>query len=338
MQFKGVEIVCPRCKGVLTAASLPEEQFSCTACKMVYPIIEGIPDLRVFSDPYIGIAEDREKGRHLAAQADVFDFAGLLDYYYQSTQVVTPHQATLYKRSVLAGEGRSQATLTAWERGKDDQVANKSDSFLEIGCGTGSLLVAAARRYLLVVGVDIAFRWLIVARKRLSEAGLDLPLICACAEALPFPEKSFDRIASESTLEHLQDQRQSLDECRRVIADEGHLFITTPNGHSLGPDPQTGIWAGSLMPADWVANLIARQGGIPPKRQLLIQSQLREMLSDSGFQSVQIFVPEISSAQRQEIPGIGGRLIDIHNNLRDKPIFSKLLLRIGPMLMVTAST
>jgi ubiquinone/menaquinone biosynthesis C-methylase UbiE/uncharacterized protein YbaR (Trm112 family) len=337
MLFKGVEIVCPNCKGALIADLQATQQFACVACQQVFPIIEGIPDFRVFPDPYIGIDADREKAIYLTARSEQYDFVSFLDFYYQSTQVVTPEQARLYKRSVLAGEGRSQAALLEWEVWTAGQGTAGNSSFLEIGCGTGSLLVAASSKYSQVVGVDIALRWLIMAKKRLCEAGLDLPLICACAEALPFPEKSFDRIGSESTIEHLEDQASSFGECRRVLKDGGYLFLTTPNRYSLGPDPQTGIWAGSLLPASVVAKLVTRQGGIPPRRRLLSQSQLVVLLRDAGFRSIHIFLPEISPAQRRSIRGVGGQLVDIYNKFRDKPIIRDILLKIGPMLIVTAS-
>ena len=48
---------------------------------------------------------------------------------------------------------------------------------LEIGCGTGGFLIAARQKYEHVVGMGVAFRWLIIAKKRLSELGLHVPLI-----------------------------------------------------------------------------------------------------------------------------------------------------------------
>ena len=39
----------------------------CAACDADYPIILGIPDFRIFPDPWIGIVEDREKATRLAS-------------------------------------------------------------------------------------------------------------------------------------------------------------------------------------------------------------------------------------------------------------------------------
>src|SRR4051812_3053072 len=89
MKWGGFDVVCPRCRGPLSgdAASL-----SCV-CGGTFPVDTGIPDMRVFADPYISIEDDRAKGRHLASRFQDFDFAGLVAYYYSITPAVRPEQA-----------------------------------------------------------------------------------------------------------------------------------------------------------------------------------------------------------------------------------------------------
>jgi uncharacterized protein YbaR (Trm112 family) len=43
---------CPICKGVL---SLGPEQLICPPCDRAYPIVLGIPDLRIYEDPLIRV-------------------------------------------------------------------------------------------------------------------------------------------------------------------------------------------------------------------------------------------------------------------------------------------
>jgi uncharacterized protein YbaR (Trm112 family) len=36
-------LVCPRCKGDLEHRLVPEESLACHACRLVYPVRDGIP-------------------------------------------------------------------------------------------------------------------------------------------------------------------------------------------------------------------------------------------------------------------------------------------------------
>jgi len=332
MNFKGIEICCPHCRNELERPR--EDELVCLGCHRHYPVLLDIPDLRIFPDPYISIEDDRHKARRVAERFSDLDFEGLLDFYYSITSAVPPHHARQYKRSLLAAVPRARAWLDSWEA----QAAGATpESLLEIGCGTAPLLLAA-EKYRRRIGVDIAFRWLVVAKKRLAEAGLDLPLICACAEALPLPSACFDRVVADSVVEHLTDQRRALSEVRRILRPRGYLFVATPNRFSLGPDPQTGIWAGSLLPQSWTGAIVRQQGGVPPVRHLLSAGELRQLLHASGFEDVQIFLPAIPSAQRAHFSRAMNWLIGLYDLMRRLPISRHLLYLFGPLFHAVAKS
>jgi SAM-dependent methyltransferase len=237
---------------------------------------------------------------------------------------------------VLAGRARAEATLTGWEAAAGAGGPSRDGALLEVGCGTGALLVAAAGHFAGLVGVDIAFRWLVVARKRLAEAGLDLPLICACAEALPFPDGAFDRVAADSVLEHVGDQRRVLAECYRVLRPGGLLCVSTPNRWSLGPDPQVGIWAGGLLPQRWVAAYVRRIGGIPPRRRLLSVRSLSRLIREAGFGPPRVLLPDVPPDQRRQFGAATRLVIDLYRLATRLPLSRRLLYWIGPLLHAVA--
>lgn len=334
MIFKGVQICCPYCKADLHELTREERTLVCESCRRSFPIVLDIPDLRVFPDPYIDKEADRAKGIKVASRFQDLSFPELIDFYYSVTSVVPSQDARRYTQGLLAGVPRAEASLTSWETSA--QSGGAAETLLEIGCGTAPLMVAAAPRYKQVVGVDIAFRWLVVAKKRLAEAGLDLPLICACAEALPFPDASFDRVVADSTLEHVSDQGKALGQCHRVMKPAGFLFVSTPNRFSLGPDPQVGIWTGSILPERWLAAYVRRQGGIPPKRHLLSARQLSAIIREAGFGSPRVMLPDISSAQRSHFNRGVQVLIDLYQTAKQVPISRQCLQLIGPLLHAVA--
>jgi SAM-dependent methyltransferase len=333
MEYRGVEIVCPACRGELREER-GEPRLRCTRCGREYPIIADIPDLRLWPDPYIGMAEDRAKGLKLAAACASLSFADSVELYYRMTTVVPAFQAKAFTRALLAAAGRAAHSLARW------QVACAGDTralrLLEIGCGTAPLLVSAAPHYQQVAGVDVAFRWLVLARKRLEEAGSGAAALCACAEALPFVADSFDRVVADSTLEHLRDAELGLSEAERVLRARGCIFVATPNRWSLGPDPHAGLWAGGWLPDRVVGAYVKRKGGIPPKRRLFSAGSLRRSLGRAGFVETRVFVPDVPADQRAGFSPALRRVIDAYNTAVRTPPGRALLLRIGPLVHAVA--
>ncbi len=336
MIFKGIEICCPECKGELQRAGQNQEWLECQGCTKQFPIILDIPDLRIFPEHYINLDDDMKKGLRVAGRFHDLSFPELVEFYYSITSVVPPHHAKQYTRGLIAGVARAENALNMWNARIKESDGIRVSCLLEIGCGTAPLLVAAAKNVQHIIGIDIAFRWLVVGKKRITEAGLDIPLICACAEALPFPDQVFDRVIAESTIEHVKDQGQVVNESCRVLKPGGYFFLSTPNRFSIGPDPHVGILAGGYFPKQWLGAYVKRQGGIPPKRRLLSYFTLSKLLEDGGFSKPFIFLPQVSPAQREQFGKLIQICVDIYHLALRMPIIRHLFYCIGPLFHAVA--
>ncbi len=135
---------------------------------------------------------------------------------------------------------------------------------LEIGAGTGyfslNLLQAG------VVGeatcTDISPGMVATLSENASRLGLRVRAARADAEALPFPDGSFDLVVGHAVLHHLPDLRHAFAEFHRVLAPGGRIvFAGEPSrfGDSLASLPKRG--AHRLAPY-WRALL--RAGPAPP--------------------------------------------------------------------------
>jgi ubiquinone/menaquinone biosynthesis C-methylase UbiE len=117
---------------------------------------------------------------------------------------------------------------------------------LEIGCGTGSLLLLVRRRHpdVDLVGLDPDPDALHRARRKLAGAGPAVRLDRGFADALPYPDTTVDRVLSSFMWHHLDpaDKPRALREIRRVLRPGGQLHIVDMSGG--GPIHRALTWRG----------------------------------------------------------------------------------------------
>jgi ubiquinone/menaquinone biosynthesis C-methylase UbiE len=109
------------------------------------------------------------------------------------------------------------------------------DSVLDVGCGTGTLAIAARRGVgaaSSVAGIDPSPEMIARARSKAAEAGVAIDFRVAAAEALPFADASFDAVLNTTVLHCLpQDARgAAIGEMRRVLKRGGRLLIVDFGG------------------------------------------------------------------------------------------------------------
>lgn len=98
---------------------------------------------------------------------------------------------------------------------------------LDVGCGDGRHIAAAAAHGCFAVGLDYDAGELAKARGRLR--GLRVDLIAGDASRLPFRDGAFDAVICTETLEHLPDDNGAMGEIGRVLADGGMLHGAVPS-------------------------------------------------------------------------------------------------------------
>jgi ubiquinone/menaquinone biosynthesis C-methylase UbiE len=113
--------------------------------------------------------------------------------------------------------------------GRIYQIGFTGDRVLDVGTGTGllSLTLAKERPDLQVTGIDISDDMLKIARETAARNGLDSTVIFqqGAAEALPFPDGSFDLVVSNASLHLWKDPVQVFKEIVRVTAPGGGCLI-----------------------------------------------------------------------------------------------------------------
>lgn len=103
---------------------------------------------------------------------------------------------------------------------------------LDVAAGNGNVSLAAARRWCDVTSTDYVPALLERGRERATAEGLNLAFREADAEALPFPDASFDVVVSTFGVMFTPDQNRAASEMARVCRPDGRIGLAnwTPDG------------------------------------------------------------------------------------------------------------
>ena len=176
---------------------------------------------------------------------------------------------------VLHGANVYDLLAFLFTRGRERQLRDRmiqlarlhfGNSDLDIGCGTGTLAIAAKKRVGsagAVFGIDASPAMVAKATRKSARARVDVTFANAVVEALPFPDARFDVVLSTLMLHHLPRpvRRQCAAEIRRVLKSRGRLLVV-----DFGrPQAKKGLLAH-----------VHRQGHVD-------FADVRAMLADAGF-------------------------------------------------------
>lgn len=329
-----LEYCCPRCHGPLASDAAA---YQCLGCVARYPVLFGIPDFRVYPDLYISIENDHRKGGLLVERYAESTFRELVEFYWSITPDTPAEMASRFTEHAVAGIKRGDALLD--DLGIPSALSNGAASrrALDIGSRTGGTLAALSGRFAHVVGIDIAFRWLITARKLLEESGQRAQLVCCCAENLPFAPGAFDFAFAENVIEHTREPAALIKEARRILAPNGMFAATTWNRISPTPEPHVRLFGVGYLPRNLQKRYVKRFRGQDYDHVRLISAfGLKRIVNAAGFHSSLVSAAALTPAQVATVPRILKPGIALFNVLRKVFAFRTLLAIIAPTLWLVA--
>ena len=316
-------MTCPSCSAALAVRG---DSRHCVRCRRRYPTIAGLPDLRLFPDRYLELPRERAKAERLARIAERTDLNGLIEAYYSATTDVDALRKGLYSGHIRRAEARGAALAETLPSG---------GIVLEIGCGSGGFLAAMARSGRPVVGVDIALRWLVAARRRLADLGESTPLIAASADRLPWPDATFDAVVADSVLEHLEDPAAVVREWARVLRPGGELRIWSPNRWSILRDPHVGLLGVGWLPGRTATAYVRLRRNCPWTIRTLGAVEASRLLDGRHWNSIGVEPAPLSESM------VDGRIakaaMRIQDAVRRRRVGSAILRTIGPLWQVRAT-
>lgn len=127
---------------------------------------------------------------------------------------------------VLAAFESPVALENRWVLARAGPLAGRR--LLDVGTGLGEAAVYFALQGARVTATDLSPGMVAAAARLAAHHGVTIDTAVGPAEALPFPDASFDLVYAANVLHHVQERERFLAELRRVLVPGGRFFTIDP--------------------------------------------------------------------------------------------------------------
>lgn len=184
--------------------------------------------------------------------------------------------AAIYTETYFLGDGSARCRQRASEMKRAtarrylDQICRyrggEGGRLLEIGCGSGELLLEACARGYQATGVEIAPAAAERARATVPAA----TVLCTRPDDIDLPSGSFDVCMLCDVIEHVRDPLKILRHLRGLLKPDGVLYIATPS---------LGSWSARLLGNRWMEFKVEHLS-------LFRRTTMQNLLYRAGFRQV----------------------------------------------------
>ncbi|MFF8233472.1 class I SAM-dependent methyltransferase [Streptomyces caelestis] len=192
-------------------------------------------------------------------------------------------------------------------------AAERAKHVLDVGCGTGGIALAVARRLGpegRCVGIDISEPMISIARECAGQEDVPASFVCADAQDHAFEPGSFDAVISRFGVMFFNDPVRAFANLRRAVRDEGALRFVVWRDPAENPFMTTAQRAAAPLLPD----MPVRRPDEPGQFAFADPDKVRRILAESGWAGIDI------------------RPVDVVCTLPEKELV-RYLTRLGPVGM-----
>lgn len=331
------DLVCPGCR---VGFQVLAEQLVCPGCGQKYPVKNGIPVIKKDSDYFY----DYEFSR--AEYEKMVDRAEKEGWYRAFAESRNQQGKAISEFNIFFNSDERKAV---W---KYILPASTESRVLDYGSGFGNISSSLSRVVQEVVSMEPTFERLRMWQIRAAQTGVkNASFVCYGGDSpkLPFKDRYFDLVVLNGVLEWIpesvregnprQVQVEALKEIRRVLKEDGVLYIGIENRLALGyflgsPDHHAGLRFATLLPR-WVANIYSRLAkGKDYRVYTYSWWGYQSLLKEAGFSDVGIYWPHPDYARPHYITDASDQktieyLVDQSSGGRVQSVLTRYLAKSG---------
>lgn len=155
---------------------------------------------------------------------------------------------------------------------------------LDVGCGLGGKTVRYAKEGADICAIDCSFDDIVFAKNFSASQNMGINFLQSDASRLSFDDNAFDVVIFNDIVEHLSEPLNTLQECCRVLSQNGVIFVNFPpfygpKGGHLGyylKFPWSHLFPKKIV-VDILLSKKAKEGWITPKIVLDVFESLNRM-------------------------------------------------------------
>lgn len=210
---------CPFCRYKLDISTFKKTRIFCKSCKCEFPINSGIPILwskelksELESIDYLLEMKEPEFKNLLNENPEKAVRVSNIIHHERISPFYDQDDSTA---SFLANITNSQKRIISTI---ENLPLSNGSIHLDIGCGTGNVMITARRLGLRTLGVDVSQSMLLKARNK------DLEVILGDTTNLPIEDSQIDLVTMFSVLHHIYDTKKALGEVYRILKPNGFIY------------------------------------------------------------------------------------------------------------------
>jgi SAM-dependent methyltransferase len=322
---------CPSCVAELL---VEPASLRCAGCGERYPVIAGVPDLRPPKRMQPSHLADRVRAEQLAAEVDDLSIEDLVARVFHRPDHWTAAMGAARVRRTLAQPQELRGDVRGWMA----DAVPAPGPFLDVGCGLGGLLSAAAIEGRQGIGIDQSLHLAIIAHRMIAAQGGTPVVAAGFGECIPLADGSVAGVTMQDVLEHVDSKDAVLREANRVLGPGGTLAIVVPNRFSVAAEPHVHLWGVGWLPralqrpyVQWRRRIEYDHTVLPSTWEL--ERLLRRNMPDLGWSLDPAPIPD------EEVAHFSGRragLAHAYNRLLRNRVARQLQLRFGPSTRIIA--